>query len=194
MRNLTVLVHPHFCVILALSLFILPVPFVFGWIVAAGIHELCHFIMIRIMGLKVYSVSIGATGAVIKTEPMSPAQELFCSLAGPVGGLIPICFTRYLPYVALSAAIQSCYNLLPVYPLDGGRALNSVITHFAGEAIGFRVSRFVSVIVIVLVTLGAGWLSCRYRLGLSLIVFPAILLISNVWKNSLQRREKNCRI
>lgn len=192
MRNLTVVVHPHFCVMLALSLFLLPVPFILGWVLAAGVHELCHFVAIRIMRIKVYSVTVGATGAVIQTAPMSPIQELLCSLAGPFGGLMPLLFVRYLPYVALSAAIQSIYNLLPVYPLDGGRALRSVIIHFVGEDKGHKISGSISTAMIVLVTLGASWLSHCYRLGVSLIAFPAVLLISKVWKNSLQRREKNC--
>ena len=195
MRNFgTVFVYPHFYFVVALSLFVLPVPLVFGWVVASLVHEACHLLMALILKVKVLSIKIGATGAAIKTEPMSPVQELCCSLAGPVGGLIPLLFVRYIPYIALSAAVQSCYNFLPVYPLDGGRAVKSAATCIVGESSAHKISVIFSTTVVIFAAAAGMWMSFRYRLGIWPIVFPVVPLLCNVWKNSLQRKQKNCRI
>lgn len=185
-------IHPIFYIMIALSLFVLPVPLVFGWIIAAAVHEACHLVMIMLLRVKVLSISIGAMGAVIKTEPMSPIRELCCSLAGPIGGLIPLVFMRYVPYIALSAAIQSFYNLLPVYPLDGGRAVKCAATCLAGENAAYKISKIISYLVMILAVTGGTWLSLRYQLGMSPVVFPAVPLICNIMKNSLQRTKKDC--
>lgn len=54
---------------------------------------------------------------------MSPGKELMCALAGPIGGLCLLLVAKWIPRTALCAALQSIYNFLPVYPLDGGRVL-----------------------------------------------------------------------
>ena len=66
---------------------------------------------------------LGAGGMVLETMPMTPGRELACALAGPCGSLLLACLGQWLPGLALCAFIQGCFNLLPLYPLDGGRAL-----------------------------------------------------------------------
>ena len=195
MRNLrSFSIYPPLYFVVALSLFVLPFQLVFGWIIAAMIHELSHLLMLILLKVKVHSVSVGITGTLIKTEPMSPVKELCCALAGPIGGLLPLVILRITPYVALSAAIQSFYNLLPVYPQDGGRAVKSAATCLFGESAAQKISFILSAAVIILTTLCGCWLSYRYRLGILPIIFPLVPLLRNVRKNSLQRMKKNCRI
>ena len=56
---------------------------------------------------------------------MEPLQELFCALAGPAAGAAVILLWRIFPEAAAAAAVQTAFNLLPVYPLDGGRAVQA---------------------------------------------------------------------
>lgn len=109
--------------LLALLLFLLPVQWIAAALTAGLIHELCHILAVRLCGGRILRIKISVCGAVIETEPMDNLRELICALAGPLGGLILLLFARQLPRVAVCAAIQSAYNLLPLYPLDGGRAL-----------------------------------------------------------------------
>ncbi len=116
-------VSPFACIMLAMMLLILPIKWIFAALVAALIHEAFHAAAILICGGRIDTVAFGSGGAVMEACQMSRGKELLCSLAGPIGGLIMILFARWLPRIAVCAAFQSFYNLLPVYPLDGGRAL-----------------------------------------------------------------------
>jgi len=107
----------------ALLLLILPLKWLFAALCAALVHELCHLAAVKLTGGLVHEICIGRGGASIKIGPMDSGKELVCALSGPVGGLVLLLFVRWIPRIAICAAIHSVYNLLPIYPLDGGRAL-----------------------------------------------------------------------
>lgn len=112
-----------FCVILALMLLLVPLPWLVAGIFAAVFHELCHYLAIRILsggggGVKLYSFA-----AHLPIPEMSRGREALCALAGPLGSLCLLSFAHIIPRVAICATMQLAYNLLPIYPLDGGRAL-----------------------------------------------------------------------
>lgn len=113
---------------LALLLLVLPL----RWVAAAGLaalfHELCHMIAVRACGGRVNVVAVGESGAVMETADLTNWQELLCAMAGPLGGLLLLFFLRWFPEVAVCAAFQSAFNLLPIYPLDGGRCLRCVVS------------------------------------------------------------------
>lgn len=181
-------IYPRFYVAAALAIFLLPAPVLFGWFAATAVHELCHIAMIKFYGVKLRSISIAITGAAISTDAMMPIQELFCALAGPIGGIFPMILINVFPYFALSAAIQSVYNLLPVYPLDGGRAVKCLIECFKGEEQAVKASMLISLVVLAAVSVAGVWLSYQYHLGIWPIVFPTVPLLCNMRKYSLQRR------
>lgn len=109
---------------LAFALVLLPLNWLVAVMVAACFHELCHILALRLLAGRVCCLRIGAGGAAIHAQPLSAGKELVCALAGPMGGLCLLLLARWFPRVAICAGIQSFYNLLPVYPLDGGRALS----------------------------------------------------------------------
>lgn len=111
------------CIMGALALLVLPLKWVIAAVLAAVVHELCHIFAVRLCGSQIRRLEIGASGAVIECTTMSRGRELICCLAGPFGGLSLLLFAKWIPRVALCTAFQSAYNLLPIYPLDGGRAL-----------------------------------------------------------------------
>lgn len=108
---------------LALAVLVLPLQWFAAIILAAVFHELCHYLAVRCCGGQLMGVSVEIRGARLEVAGLSNAQELFCALAGPLGGLLLLFLIRWIPRTAICAAFQSLFNLLPVYPLDGGRAL-----------------------------------------------------------------------
>ena len=115
------------CLLLALLILTLPLKWLVAALAAAGIHELCHYLAVMAAGGRVLTLRIGPGGAVMETEPMSRGSELLCALAGPAGSLLLAGLFRFFPCTALCALAQGVFNLLPVYPLDGGRALRCAL-------------------------------------------------------------------
>ena len=112
--------------VLALMLLLFPVRFLVGVLLAALIHELGHLLALKIAGGRVLSIRLRSFGAKIEAAPMSPGRTALCALAGPAAGALTIFAYKTFPELALAGLVQTVFNLLPVYPLDGGRALSNI--------------------------------------------------------------------
>ena len=115
-----------FWLVLSLMLLLFPFRFFLGVVIAAAVHELGHLLAIRLTGGRVRRVCIHAAGAGIETAPMEPGREALCALAGPGLGALTILAWRWYPELALAGLVQTVFNLIPVYPLDGGRAVRNI--------------------------------------------------------------------
>lgn len=115
----------------ALLLLTLPLPWLAAAVAAAGIHEAGHLLAIRLLGADARKIQVGSTGAKIHTAFSEPWREFVCAAAGPAAGLLLLTAVRWFPRTAVCGLIQSAYNLLPVYPLDGGRMLFCVLEGMA---------------------------------------------------------------
>ena len=111
----------------ALALLILPLSLFLSFLVAGAIHEFCHYLALRWAGVNIYKISIGPFGASMEAESMDPGREVLSALAGPVGSYLLVLGYRMFPMIALCAFIQGCFNMLPLYPLDGGRILKGIL-------------------------------------------------------------------
>jgi hypothetical protein len=146
-------------ILLALMILILPLQWVTAIVLAAAFHEWCHILALRFCGAHAGALQIEARGARLRAEGLSRVQELVCSLAGPLGGLFLLVFARWIPRTAVCAGFQSLFNLLPVYPLDGGRLLRCI-------GLGDRGCIWVENICLAGILLIGAWASFRLHLGL----------------------------
>ena len=150
-------------------------PFAAGFVALLFLHELGHVIQLRREGIKASApMFIPFLGAVIAAKSMGrdAAAEARVGLAGPVLGslasLAPLVvwlatgddFWRALAYIGF---FLNLFNLLPVLPLDGGRAMAALTPWmwFAGFAALVALAFFFPNPILVLVVVFGGLESWR---------------------------------
>ena len=117
--------------------------------VAVLLHELAHSLVARARGLPVNNITLFIFGGVsnIEEEPKSPGVEFQMAFVGPLVSLL-IGIIAYLldlavrngspldailGYLAVSNILLGIFNLIPGFPLDGGRVLRSIIWKASGS-------------------------------------------------------------
>ena len=127
MPRTKVKVSPWFPVLLCAFYRLDPVGCFWPFLGAAAIHEAGHCLAVKLCGGSIHALSLTVRGAVLQTTPLSYRQEAICALAGPCAGFLLLLLVRLFPWLAFWGLIQGIYNLLPVYPMDGGRALRCAL-------------------------------------------------------------------
>ena len=115
-------------------------------------HELSHSVVARRFGIPIRGITLFVFGGVaeMEEEPPNPRSEFLMAIAGPAASFaLAIAFsaigaaaavvgaadsvvgvTRYLSFINTLLAV---FNLVPAFPLDGGRALRASLWHFRGD-------------------------------------------------------------
>jgi Zn-dependent protease/predicted transcriptional regulator len=114
----------------------------FGSIV---IHELCHSIVAKRYGIPIRGITLFVFGGVAEMdeEPSSPRAEFLMAIAGPLAsailglvfyaiveeirGTAPVELVGVLAYLSRMNWILAIFNMIPAFPLDGGRVLRSLL-------------------------------------------------------------------
>ncbi len=129
-------VHPLFIIVAALAIFYAAGYFFLALIIAVLLHELAHLIVAKHFGLTPSRLALTPFGGAVtlQTEFLTMRQRNLIYLAGPAGSLIltlffgvlvwlfPVAF-GYLEYLVAANFLVGIINILPVYPLDGGKAV-----------------------------------------------------------------------
>ena len=127
---------------------------VFGCVL---LHELGHALMARRFGIQTRDITLYPIGGVARLErmPRAPGAELLIALAGPAvnfaiaAALLPLLIRGRDELVSLSSMlglflesllsvnlILGLFNLIPAFPMDGGRVLRALLSGWLGRAAG----------------------------------------------------------
>lgn len=179
MKSCRLIILPGFYIFLAFGILFIPLRWLIAWLVAAFVHELFHILALQIFGGRVKEIQIGMAGAVINADSLSCLRASFCALAGPLGGFLLLAFLRTAPRLALCGVIQSVYNLLPVYPLDGEKTLKGVAESFLPERAAKKMMTVTENTVLFLLVSISLYGAFALRLGLYPFVAVVMLIIKN---------------
>ncbi len=106
------------------------------------LHEFSHSLVARARNIKVESITLFFFGGVagIEREDLKPSHEFQMAIAGPLFSLVLSGFFfllfRFTPPGVIQAITQYLYqlnfvlalfNLVPAFPLDGGRAFRAIL-------------------------------------------------------------------
>lgn len=115
------------------------------------VHELAHALVARRFGVRTSAITLFLFGGVatLEEEPASPKADALVALAGPacsaflavVALAAVFAIDRFVPgragtalgylgtYVGVANAVLAIFNLIPAYPMDGGRVLRALLWH-----------------------------------------------------------------
>lgn len=119
-------ISPWSCILAAVGILLLPFRLLIAALASAIFHELCHLFVMKMFSIPVLGLHIGTFGVVIRSGYMTLGQELLCAAAGPMGSLFLLVTAEVFPFLALCGLLQGLFNLLPIYPMDGGRILRGL--------------------------------------------------------------------
>ncbi len=137
---------------------------IYGWIMLfAFIHELGHMIAGILLKLKPKSLNFMPLGISVIFETyeykkLIEIKKILIAIAGPLTNLI-ICLViaflqidvRTKELIIYSNILIALFNLIPLYPLDGGRILKGIIRlKYKGIKADKIVNRFSNILIIIL--------------------------------------------
>lgn len=120
-------VQPSAFILLAALILLLPLDWLLAAVFAAAVHEFGHLVAIKFFDRQPVSISIDYLGTKIHTGPLNNKEEFLCAAAGPSASLMLLFLCHLFPRLALCGLIQGMFNLIPLYPLDGGRMLYCLV-------------------------------------------------------------------
>lgn len=150
------------------------VPFLFS----ATAHEAGHLLALAILRVRVHKLRLTCSGAVLVTEPMRYSREIVAAAAGPaVNAALLVIFARSDPMIAFVNLLLLAYNLLPFYPLDGGRILRAALHLLFSAGAAEVTEKIVCGGCCLFLLFGAVWLTCVRHAGLWPIIVWALLAV-----------------
>lgn len=124
------------------------------------LHEVAHALVARRFGIRTLEIIMFPIGGVSRLERLPKAfQELWVALAGPALNLalgvgllasqhnfIPLATLReptdanLVERIAVGNLLIGLFNLLPAYPMDGGRILRAIVSLYRPEEVATQVA------------------------------------------------------
>jgi Zn-dependent protease/predicted transcriptional regulator len=131
------------------------------------LHELGHALAAKRFGIRTRDIILLPIGGVARLEriPEKPSQEFWVALAGPIVNVLIVCgiviFLQFHSGVGSNAAgfatrlmwlniLMAGFNLLPAFPMDGGRILRALLAMRIGRlratAVAARIGQYMAVL------------------------------------------------
>lgn len=167
--------------------------FVLALFASVVVHELGHALTARRYGIQTRDITLLPIGGVAQLErmPEDPRQEFWVAIAGPLAslGLSAVLFAlawvtnslepldgvargggSFVGSLALANLSLALFNLLPAYPMDGGRVFQALLAQRMGHARATKVAATLGQVMAVLFGL-AGLLYDPYFLLIALFIW-----------------------
>lgn len=116
------------------------------------LHELSHSVVARRYGLPIRGITLFIFGGVaeMEEEPASPKAEFMMAIAGPIASVllagafhvlslwgaaadIPEAVLGVTRYLAFINGLLAAFNVIPAFPLDGGRVLRAALWYWKAD-------------------------------------------------------------
>lgn len=166
--------------------------------ICALIHEGAHIVTAKKCGIGILYIEIQPFGvcARLKAEMIKkPTDEILIALVGPLSNIAMLMIAiglkyrlgtyRLYDYFIKCNAAMAVLNMMPVLPLDGGRAVRAALSCVVGSIRAYKITVNISRFPIAVIFAAVGYGILKLKFNFSLILIAAFLL------NSLLNEQKN---
>lgn len=121
-----------------------------GLFTSIVLHELSHSLVARRFGMRMRGITLFIFGGVAEMdeEPPTAKAEFFMAIAGPIASILiaAVCYgiagvtanwrepvAGVFAVLAWINTVLVLFNMVPAFPLDGGRVLRAALWHFQND-------------------------------------------------------------
>ena len=123
-----------------------------GFFLSIIVHEFCHSLVAREYGVRMRGITLFIFGGIAEMpeEPPSPKAEFMMAVVGPLSSILiaaifyainsagafagmPRPVSGVVQYLAFINGLLAVFNVIPAFPLDGGRILRSILWGVKGD-------------------------------------------------------------
>ena len=177
--------------------------------ICAIIHELGHLLVGILLGMKpekleiipvgirvTFKINIKDINSKIKQTNKLEIKKIFVAIAGPVVNLILI-YIASISKTNIISKINFIYanlllviiNLVPIYPLDGGRILKGIISIFKGKKKAEQTINKISIIIGIIISALGIWILINNK-NIAILFFLLYIWIIIIQENKKLKNKR----
>ena len=172
-------------------------------LIFALIHEFGHLIMGILVGMKPKKIEIMPYGFSIrfKVEPSNynkrilngnilEVKKILVAMAGPLTNLIIILISNYIhqeKIIIYANTLIMLFNLMPIYPLDGGRIVKGIMYIIFGKEKSILYTRNISLVVLAIVTTTAS-IGILYLKNIAIFIITIFLWMLYIKQEIIEKK------
>ena len=192
MERLKIKFHPLFAIYVFLCIYFGWFNNIFYYVIVVTLHEFGHYVMMCHYGYRMESLVFSLNGAGLKGNSVfKEKHEILISLAGPLVNVLLIIMTIALWWIYplsylytreffIGNIVVMIFNLLPIYPLDGGRILIAILVlKNKDRNVMLKYNRIICIALGVILSI-LFFLSIFYKINYNLAIISVFMFVNSI--------------